>query len=168
MFSSIIHAHLKHCIPVSTLQDLHSNLQGAIWVYRKKKDKLSSSRGWEVSASRRYSNTDIFNGIITATFGFNITSPRPKNLMYLWAIGLMKIFHIVNLVSTWQNGELALELYWDRWTEKLFMFQSMFYQASNENNVRKKTSKFQLPEKYFRYDEEETRLFGVCLSDMYF
>lgn len=49
------------------------------------------------------------------------------------------------------------------------MFQSMFYQASNENNVRKKkTSKFQLPEKYFRDDEEETRLFGVCLSDMYF
>lgn len=32
----------------------------------------------------------------------------------------------------------------------------------------KKTSKFQLPEKYFRDDEEETRLFGVCLSDMYF
>jgi len=80
----------------------------------------------------------------------------------------MKIFHIVNLVSTWQNGELALELYWDRWTEISFMFQSMFYQASNENNVSKKTSKFQLPEKYFRYDEEETRLFGVCLSDMYF
>lgn len=30
LFSFIIYAHLKHCMPVSTLQDLHSDLQGAI------------------------------------------------------------------------------------------------------------------------------------------
>lgn len=141
LFSFIIYAHLKHCMPVSTLQDLHSDLQGAIQVHRRKKKTNSPvQEDGRSLASGRYSNTDTFNGIITATFGFNITSPEAKNLFSVF------VSHSSNEISLYRQlgtnmtgwgvgtGTLLRQI-----TEKSFMFQSMFYQASHENSVMEKT-----------------------------